>query len=167
MGDVTLRDIHLPTHDISWWPPAPAWWVLLALLILLTGAVCWQAVRYYRQRQQYRIRHQLQTFVMRQLADIRQQYQQRHMAGEACAQASVLLRRACLYAFEQQAIASLYGQAWLDVLTTISHWPARAGKTLIEGCYNPVYQADERDVLAMLDACERCLLTLLSPKKDG
>ncbi len=167
MDGVTLRDIHLPTHDISWWPLAPAWWLLLALLMLLAGVVGWLAVRYHRQRQQRRIRHQLQAFVMRQLADIRRQYQQHHMAGQTCAQASLLLRRACLYAFDKQPVASLYGQAWLDVLTTISNWPTRAGKTLIEGCYDPLYQADERDVVVMLDACERCLLTLLSPEKSG
>ena len=44
--NLPLRDIHLPA-PISWWPPAPGWWLLLfgipTLLILL--AWLWRWVR--------------------------------------------------------------------------------------------------------------------------
>ena len=30
-----LRDIHLPTHDVSMWPLANGWWALLVAIILL------------------------------------------------------------------------------------------------------------------------------------
>ncbi|MEP6880575.1 MAG: DUF4381 domain-containing protein, partial [Dokdonella sp.] len=35
-----LRDIHLPA-DPSWWPPAPGWWILAAILL---GVTIWAAV---------------------------------------------------------------------------------------------------------------------------
>ena len=44
-----LRDIHLP-DPVSWWPPAPGWW-LLSLLII--AAVCYlgvQTIRRYKRR---------------------------------------------------------------------------------------------------------------------
>ena len=30
-----LRDIHLP-QAVHWWPPAPGWWVVAALILALT-----------------------------------------------------------------------------------------------------------------------------------
>ncbi len=35
-----LRDIHLP-EAIGWWPPAPGWWFLLGLSMLLIAATYW------------------------------------------------------------------------------------------------------------------------------
>jgi len=31
--DIAIRDIHLP-DAISWWPLAPGWWGLLALIVI-------------------------------------------------------------------------------------------------------------------------------------
>jgi len=43
-----LRDIHLP-GAISWWPPAPGWWLLAALVLF--GAALY-ALHWYRGRHQ-------------------------------------------------------------------------------------------------------------------
>ena len=34
MNQPELRDIHLPEASL-WWPPAPGWWISLALILLL------------------------------------------------------------------------------------------------------------------------------------
>ena len=36
-----LADIRLP-GEISWWPPAPGWWILAAL-VLFSGVFAWRA----------------------------------------------------------------------------------------------------------------------------
>ena len=35
-----LKDIHLPA-PVSWWPPAPGWWILLGLLIAIIVGTIW------------------------------------------------------------------------------------------------------------------------------
>ena len=43
-SQIPLRDIHLP-GAVAWWPPAPGWWVLLALAV---GALVYWGVRFYK-----------------------------------------------------------------------------------------------------------------------
>ena len=65
-----LRDIHLP-QAVHWWPPAPGWWIVAALLLALT---IWLG-RYLRARyrRQY-FRGESQDL----LKEIWQNYQQNH-----------------------------------------------------------------------------------------
>ncbi len=42
-----LRDIHLPAEP-SWWPPAPGWWVLAALVLVAIVAAAWMWRRHRR-----------------------------------------------------------------------------------------------------------------------
>jgi hypothetical protein len=49
-----LRDIHLP-EAVSWWPLAPGWWVLAALLVAgfaYTGHYLWQCHQAFSYRRQ-------------------------------------------------------------------------------------------------------------------
>ncbi|MGH8222486.1 MAG: DUF4381 family protein, partial [Woeseiaceae bacterium] len=34
---IPLRDLHLP-EAVGWWPPAPGWWLLIALAV---AALLW------------------------------------------------------------------------------------------------------------------------------
>ncbi len=44
-SELPLRDIHLP-DPVAWWPPAPGWWVLAAILLLCAI----MAIRQWRRR---------------------------------------------------------------------------------------------------------------------
>ncbi len=43
MNGPALRDIHLP--QASWWPPAPGWWLLAGLLLLVACGLVWRLRR--------------------------------------------------------------------------------------------------------------------------
>jgi hypothetical protein len=99
-----LHDIHLPAA-ISWWPPAPLWW-LLAVLVLLTavwmlylGLRAWQRRAFKRQ-------------ALRELAHLRMLDDPHHLVCEL----ALLVRRVALAVFPHENVASLHGQAWLQFL---------------------------------------------------
>ena len=55
-----LRDIHLP-EPVSWWPPAPGWWLLaLSVCALLGWLLTWLYRRYRANSYRREALHQLQ-----------------------------------------------------------------------------------------------------------
>jgi hypothetical protein len=102
--ELPLRDIHLP-EPISWWPPAPGWWLLLGLLVL-SGLVVW-FIFYLRKR------YALRKAALAELKGICEVYQQRKDSHELVKSISVLLRRVCISQFPRADVAALTGEAWL------------------------------------------------------
>jgi hypothetical protein len=102
-----LRDIHLPGAP-AFWPPAPGWWLVVAVLLAL---LAWLTVAALRR---YRIRRQRQR-VLAALASLEQKLASER-TPDALAQISVLLRRLALMRFPRQEVAALTGRAWLRFL---------------------------------------------------
>jgi hypothetical protein len=103
-----LRGYHLPS-PVSWWPPAPGWWVLAAMALLLIGVAVWFAVRRHRRRAAARrARLELQSLrsALRRDAD----------AAAFARGLSRLLRRFALARFPRQQVAGLTGTDWLAFL---------------------------------------------------
>jgi hypothetical protein len=103
-----LRDWHLP-DPVSWWPPAPGWWLLTAVVLLLA---VWLARRLAR-------RHQCGAPARRALLELSALRAGLAADGDTRAYAaglSGLLRRLALARFPRDQVAGLIGQAWLDFL---------------------------------------------------
>lgn len=103
-----LRDIHLPA-PISWWPPAPGWWMLAALIVaILIGLFIW-----FRRRR----RDNWRRSALAELARLRQQYAAQPTAAHTIIAAlSVLLRRVAISCFPRAEVAMLSGEKWLAFL---------------------------------------------------
>lgn len=100
-----LRDIDLPA-PVSWWPLAPGWWGLLALLICsLAGLVVYLK---WRQRQ-------VSAVALREL-DLLRSKASKANAIEMATEISVLLRRIAMRTSGQQS-GTLNGAGWVEFLT--------------------------------------------------
>ncbi|OAX89099.1 hypothetical protein A7D16_08475 [Xanthomonas nasturtii] len=95
-----LRDVHLPSSP-SWWPLAPGWWLVIAVIVLVLGSA-W--VWWWRRRQRQH----------RWLAAFDAQLQSAATPAQRLAAVSMLLRRAARRVDPQAD--RLQGDAWLQFL---------------------------------------------------
>ena len=105
---INLKDIHLPP-PVSFWPPAPGWWVLAVLLIssLFIGGV-W----FYRQHK----KRKPKTEALRILKDLQILYKNSQDEVVSLRNLSNLIRRTALTLYDIDAVASLQGSSWLEFL---------------------------------------------------
>ena len=105
---VNLKDIHLPP-PVSFWPPAPGWWILALLLIssLFIGGV-W----FYRKHK----KRKPKTEALRILKDLQILYQNSQDEVASLRNLSILLRRMALTFYDNYEVASLQGSSWLEFL---------------------------------------------------
>ena len=106
-----LRDIHLPEASL-WWPPAPGWWISLALIVLLA----WLLPRLLR----WLRRKPLRRLSQQELARIRLNYQQGHSDRAVLGEVSALLRRVTMSYYGREQYASATGSQWLEQLQTLA-----------------------------------------------
>lgn len=102
-----LRDIHLPGAP-AFWPPAPGWWLVAAVLLALLAWLTVAVLRRYLIRRQCKRLFSALARLEHRLASER--------TPDALAQISVLLRRLALMRFPRQQVAALTGNAWLRFL---------------------------------------------------
>ncbi len=131
-----LRDIHLPAEP-SLWPPAPGWWILAALLLVLLVWAAWVATRRYRL-------HQQRQRILAMLGELEQD-SGADATPERIAQISILLRRLALMRYPRKRVASLTGNDWLNFLDESGgqgRFSQGPGQVLASGPYQPTLPTD-------------------------
>jgi len=128
----TLRDIR-GLDPVPWWPPAPGWWILAAILFALFAGMAMALLRQWRLGLDWRTEaHARLVSLQRRLGteDIRL------LTGEL----SELMRRIAMARFGRHACAGLSGRRWLDWLGKHDpagfDWPAQ-GPILLSLPYAP------------------------------
>lgn len=144
-AQIPLRDIHLP-DPVGLWPPAPGWWMLLALAL---AGLAFAAYRYVRTRHQ-----RAALKVLRRIGE-------RLAAGAepaAClAGVSAVMRRFAMSAATNPAlVAGLVGSAWLSYLD--SRWDRSAfsegvGRALTVAPYLPAHAASADEATELTGLC--------------
>jgi len=144
-----LRDLHLPEAP-GFWPPAPGWWGLLLVAVLIGFMIWWLLQR--RRRLAYR-RAALKELAQLSRADL--------SASQLLIQVSLLLRRAAVTAFPGAGCDGLHGEDWLVFLDGrmkkgegFCHGP---GRCLAAG---PYQRTPKYERTALLHLCRRWLQQL-------
>lgn len=125
-----LRDIHMP-GVLEVWPPAIGWWFLLATFVIL---VCLAIYWLYRRWRGNRYRRE----AMRELAQLRADYQQHGDDGVYITELQLLLKRVALTRFPREAVAHLTGESWvafLDHSSKTQEFSMGDGQSLIDSNY--------------------------------
>ncbi len=157
MNELPLRDIHLPT-DSLWWPPAPGWWMLLVLLILIGLSL--PKIRGW-------LRHRpIKSTCLRELGRIRQTAGAGHDDKRRLIQEiSVLLRRTVMSYGTRETDASLSGEQWISRLNQFSGEPCFSSTQcdlLTRGQYQPEFEVD---IDELFRNCENWINAL--PRREG
>ncbi len=97
-----LHDIRLP-EPVGWWPLAPGWWVLIALVVLIALAAL---------ALEYRRRRTVRFAALRELAALKERMSDDAAAPQVAADLAVLVRRIILTGPDAQRLAGLSGPDW-------------------------------------------------------
>ncbi len=157
---LNLRDIHLP-EPVSWWPPAPGWW-LLAVAIVLFIIVFFIIRKIYRKTY---LKRQLKRDIKAEFEHIKQHYQQTQNEVALAQALSVLLRRASISYYPAKNIAGLTGDEWLDWLDKTStksatkKFQSDVGKVLLSAPYMADNSHLNYDVQNLIQLCQSWLLS--------
>ncbi|ACV27392.1 DUF4381 domain-containing protein [Kangiella koreensis] len=122
-----LRDIHLP-DDVSWWPLAIGWWVVLAIIIAVITLLIAKAIVQQRRKRYAR-------FALIELEDIKHSDNKDWLI-----QTHQIMRRASLCYFPKSQVASMDTKHWVILLyqTGSDIWTQQNLQLLEEGVYrNP------------------------------
>ena len=137
---LALRDIHAPGTPPAW-PPAPGWWLLLALAIGAAVALTLRGWRAWRARVRRRR-------ILAELAQVGERAQGAALAGEV----SALLKRVALSRFDHGQVAPLTGPSWLDFLDRhggAGRFANGPGRVLAEGPYALAPEIQPQPLLAL------------------
>ena len=149
-----LADIHLPA-EVSWWPPAPLWWLVAALVLAAIGYGCYLLFLRWQNRQRLRV-------ALEEIRRAHTRWQQTQAsdkdAGLALLHAcNSTLKRVALVHYPDTDVAALHGQKWLEFLdhgSPGSDFTGGAGRILADGSYRRHYTADAATAAALVQACE-------------
>ena len=105
-----LRDIHLP-GEVSWWPLAPGWWLLITLLL---AVILWQLWLWKK-----RIKHRrLLQEIQQELSSIKSSFDNTNDQHQLVSSSSELLRRLLLLHKNRSEVANLTGQNLNELLNS-------------------------------------------------
>jgi len=127
-----LRGYHLP-DPVGWWPPAPGWWVLAVLVLVLLAVLIHWAARRHR-------RYAAARQALKELSRLREGLAADGDPVGFVRGLSRLLRRFALVRFPRRDVAGLAGDAWLAFLDSTGgngRFRSGPGRLLADAPYRP------------------------------
>jgi hypothetical protein len=145
-----LKDWHLP-DPVSWWPPAPGWWLLAAVA---AGVLLWAVYRWHARRRS----SAAGRAALARLAELRSELAPETDARRLAAELSILLRRLALVRYPRERVAGVSGSAWLRFLDATGGnggFSLGAGRILTEAPYRSPHAGSAADLAELIALAER------------
>jgi len=154
-----LHDIVTP-GPLPWWPLAPGWYVLIAVVAIALLALLWRGWRHW-------LHNRYRGEALRELARIGQSG-----LGGGLHKAPVLLKRAALSAWPRETVAGLVGEDWhrfLDESAQTDRFQSGAGALLDRLAYESGVDPalTEQETAAVLDAARMWLKRHRVPREGS
>lgn len=145
-----LKDIVLP-DPVSWWPPAPGWWLLLIAFALVIGLI----VNYLKQRRLRR--YAPRAIALNAMQQLAMRYAEDKNTLTLVRDVSALLRRVAISVYPRADCAGLTGEAWLAFLDSHANQTVREktfvdhGRVLIDAPYREksIQDHEVQDLIAL------------------
>ncbi len=138
-----LNDIQLPA-DPGLWPPAPGWWIVALVCILLFIISARAAIRHSEKKRPVKA-------LIRQLCELNIDYDD--ISGSLF-RISRLVRRYAIHRFGREAVSPLQGEAWISLLDTTTAggtgFSNGYGKILGTGMYQDKIDTDPDELRKFL-----------------
>lgn len=139
-----LKDIHLPT-EISIWPIAPAWWLIIGLCLALIGLLYWYKGSTLRSKKT----HLKQTIAETKQALAELKKQTDHL--KVLQSSNKIVKKFLMNATNDPSIAKLHHQQWINYCHSIAK-PFTFRKTTQYLLSNALYQPSlEFDIAHYID----------------
>jgi hypothetical protein len=141
-----LRDIHLP-GAIGWWPPAPGWWLVAALVV---AGLALYGVHYYRGRHK--------RVALRAVARVRAALEQGAEPVACLQHVSTILRRFAMTSIAAAGVdvPGLIGERWLKFLDgrwERTEFSAGLGRQLLVAPYARPNSVERTAALELTSLC--------------
>lgn len=124
-----LRDIHLPQTG-GFWPPAPGWWFLAFILLLLIALGVWLVRRRYRKNRWLRL-------ATAELATLEQNAAR---DPDWFSRLNTLLKRAARERYRDLHPEALSGEAWIAFLLEKAPSDRLASRPMVEAIVHSAWQ---------------------------
>ena len=151
MNPLELRDIHLPDASL-WWPPAPGWWLLALLLLVLMASIPWLLKRLRRKS--------LKSLSLREVERIREAARTGSDDRELLRELSALLRRILISYYGREQVAAASGSEWQARMAQLAPGDAFSEDQLRLLGEDRFRRQVEADIEALLRSSERWIRAL-------
>ena len=141
-----LRDIHLP-DPVSWWPPAPGWWIVVSVVIGFLALSIW-GYRRWRKITPYRSAYH-------SLQGLRESYGANRQGQKLVGGLSILLRRYAMSRYSREEVAGLTGHQWLAFLNKTGNtdlFTNGVGHVLVSVPYGSGESVDGEELLDLAES---------------
>jgi len=137
-----LRDIHEP-DPISFWPPAPGWWIMLLFAIMAIFLLRWWLKRDKSPR--------YKKLANEALKNITTNYEVQRNGYKAAGEISELIRKVMVLTDDRSEVAGMIDEEWLSYLDSKSgtdSFTKGAGRVLTTAIYQKESDIDVEGLLA-------------------